>query len=249
MKLYGLLGKKLTHSFSVKYFFEKFQRDGLSDQFSYRNFEIPDLDEFIRLIETETQLFGLNVTIPYKEKIIPYLNNIDEVAASCGAVNTIKIQRNHTGKLLFLEGYNTDAVGFQHAIRPVLLPHHKGAMILGNGGAAKAVQFTLKKMAIPFISVTRKHDSNLMFDELKKDHFSQYPVIINTTPLGTFPDVDDSPPIPYQFLTSDNLLFDLVYNPEMTTFMKQGIAHGANAENGLEMLEAQAEASWEIWNS
>ncbi|MBL7915802.1 MAG: shikimate dehydrogenase [Bacteroidia bacterium] len=249
MKLYGLLGNKLAHSFSVKYFFEKFQSDGISDKFGYRNFEIPDLNEFIKLVDSETQLFGLNVTIPYKEKIIPYLNNVDEVAADTGAVNTIKIQRGSTGNLLFMEGYNTDAVGFQSAISPLLLPHHKGALILGNGGAAKAVQFTLKKMAIPFISVTRQHDSNLMFDELKKDHFSQYPVIINTTPLGTFPEIDDSPPIPYHLLSPENLLFDLVYNPEMTTFMKQGIAHGAKVENGLKMLQAQAEASWEIWNS
>jgi len=250
MKLFGLLGNKLTHSFSVKYFTEKFQREGLSDQVKYRNFEIPDLDEFITLVETEKQLFGLNVTFPYKERIIPYLNHVDDVAADTGAVNTIKIQRNGSGNLLFMEGYNTDAVGFQSAIEALFLPHQKkGALILGNGGAAKAVQYCLKKLAIPFLVVTRKNDGNLMFEEVNKDHFQNYPLIINTTPLGTYPDITNSPPIPYHLLSTENLLFDLVYNPEMTTFMKLGFANGAKVENGLKMLHAQAEASWAIWNS
>ena len=249
MKLFGLLGNKLSHSFSVNYFSEKFKREGLTGLLEYRNFEIPDLDQFISLVETEKQLFGLNVTIPFKEKIIPYLNNVDEIAAETGAVNTIKIQRNSSGNLLFMEGFNTDALGFQSAISPLLQSNHKGALILGNGGASKAVQFCLNKMGIPYKTVTRKQDGNLSFDELAKDHFAEYPVIINTTPLGTYPEIENFPPIPYNFLTPDNLLFDLVYNPEMTTFMKQGLAHGAKVENGLKMLHAQAEASWAIWNS
>ena len=249
MKLFGLLGSKLAHSFSVNYFSAKFEREGLSENYGYRNFEIPDLDGFMKLVETEKQLFGLNVTIPFKEKIIPYLNNVDEVVAETGAVNTIKIQRDSSGNLLFMDGYNTDAFGFQSALGPLLLPHHKGALILGNGGAAKAVQFTLRSLAIPYKLVTRKHDGELMFDELTENLFSQYPVIINTTPLGTYPDADQAPPIPYQYLSPANLLFDLVYNPEITTFMKQGLARGAKVENGLKMLKEQAEASWEIWNS
>jgi shikimate dehydrogenase len=172
MKLFGLLGNKLTHSFSVSYFSDKFEREGLNGQLEYRNFEIPTLDQFINLVETERQLFGLNVTIPFKEKIIPYLNNVDEIAAETGAVNTIKIQRDSSGNLLFMEGLNTDAVGFQSAFSPLLLPNHKGALILGNGGAAKAVQYILKKMAVPFKTVTRKMDGYLMFNELTKEHFA-----------------------------------------------------------------------------
>jgi len=243
MKNFGLLGKNIDYSFSRGYFKDKFETNKLDC--TYNNFDLEAIEDFESLKTTETQLSGLNVTIPYKQVVIPYLDAIDSEAQEIGAVNTIKIEN---GKLT---GYNTDHFGFENSLNPHLKSHHKRALILGTGGASKAVAFALKKLGIHFEYVSRTPSSSVKYsyESLAIEGIENYQIIINCTPLGTFPDVHKCPTIPYEHITSNHLLFDLIYNPEETLFLKHGNAKNATTLNGLEMLRLQAEKSWEIWNS
>ena len=243
MKNFGLLGKNIDYSFSRGYFKDKFETNKLDC--TYNNFDLDKIEDFESLKTSETQLSGLNVTIPYKQVVIPYLDAIDSEAQEIGAVNTIKIEN---GKLT---GYNTDYFGFENSLKPHLKSHHKKALILGTGGASKAVAFALKKMDIHFEYVSRTASSTVKYtyESLAAEGIEDYQIIINCTPLGTFPDITKCPAIPYEQITSDYLLFDLIYNPEETLFLKNGKAKNASTLNGLEMLRLQAEKSWEIWNS
>ena len=246
-RTFGLIGYPLAHSFSRNYFTNKFREAGLDKIYSYQNFELKSLEEFPSVLAQNNLLTGLNVTIPYKEKIIPYLDKIDSVAAEIGAVNTICIARDEEGQT-FTTGYNTDAFGFNEVLRLLLQPNHDGALVLGTGGASKAVIYILEKLKIPFKIVSRvAKPGYLEYSSLNRSYLAEYPVIINTTPLGTFPDIQSCPPIPYEFLDEQNLLFDLVYNPEETLFMKKGMEAGAQVSNGYRMLIYQAEESWKLW--
>ncbi|MFD0761026.1 shikimate dehydrogenase family protein [Lutibacter aestuarii] len=242
---FGLLGKNISYSFSRKYFTEKFQKLGLKP-YKYYNFDIPEVEEFpFILYHKEHEFRGLNVTIPYKESVIKYLNKIESNAKEIGAVNTIKITDEN--KLI---GYNTDFYGFQKSIEPLLKTHHKKALILGTGGASKAVAYALKMMKIQYKFVSRKLAENrFLYTQLNEDILKEYTIIINCTPIGTHPNIDDAPKIPYHYLSSNHLLYDLIYNPAKTKFLNEGEKKGAVIKNGLEMLELQAEKSWEIWNS
>jgi shikimate dehydrogenase len=243
MKNFGLLGKNIDYSFSRGYFKDKFEANNLNC--TYKNFDLETIEEFEHLKNTETQLSGLNVTIPYKQAVIPYLDAIDLEAQEIGAVNTIKIEN---GKLT---GYNTDHFGFEHSLKPYLKPNHKKALILGTGGASKAIAFALKKLGISFEYVSRTLSPSVKYsyDTLSVKEVEDSHIIINCTPLGTFPDVTKCPQIPYQHISSDHLLFDLIYNPEETLFLKNGKKKNATTLNGLNMLRLQAEKSWELWNS
>lgn len=246
MKKYGLLGYPLKHSFSQRFFTEKFEKEAIDAQ--YLNFEIPSLDGLPRIIEEEKELAGLNVTIPYKEQIIPFLDELDDRARKIGAVNVVKIHRiNNKVKLT---GYNTDIIGFQQPLELLIDKDiHKKALILGTGGASKAIYRGLMDMGIEpkFVSRTFKPGA-FLYNDLDQDVISQYKVIVNTSPVGTFPDVDKAPDIPYQYLTPRHLLYDLVYNPPETKFLRLGKEKGATIKNGADMLEIQALASWNIWN-
>lgn len=249
MKTFGLIGYPLVHSFSKDFFSEKFVREGLSDC-QYLNFEIDSISKFPSLFEENDSIIGLNCTIPYKQAVMAHLNEIDDVASRIGAVNTIKpIIKN--GKI-YLRGYNTDVIGFENSLKPLLRERHSQALILGGGGASKAVKFVLDKLGIDYISASRHNhlsDGEIAYDKIDQSLMKQRLLIINTTPLGTFPNVNTCPNIPYELITPDHLLYDLVYNPEKTLFLKNGEEHGATIKNGLEMLHGQALASWEIWNS
>lgn len=244
MRKFGLIGFPLTHSFSKKYFTQKFQNEHIPDAV-YDLYELPELKELPALISQNPELKGLSVTIPHKKKVIPFLNELNETAAKIGAVNTIKISE---GKL---KGYNTDVIGFRESLKKFLPQNFRSrALILGTGGAAQAVKAALQELQIPFQSVSRNPDSgNLTYENLTPEIIEMHQLIINTTPLGTFPKVETCPPIPYGFLTPQHFLFDLVYNPEETIFMKNGRERGAKTQNGYEMLVLQAEAAWQIWNS
>lgn len=245
MNKYGLIGFPLGHSFSKKYFSEKFETGKIDA--SYDLYELADISQFIALKE-DARLCGLNVTIPYKEKIIPFLDEVDATAACIGAVNVIKFIRSEN-KLL-LRGYNSDAVGFEASIQPFLKPHHTKALILGTGGASKAIVFVLNKLNIPTTFVSRNPTSEMIsYTELSAKTMQDNTIIINATPVGTFPHVDACPDIPYQFLSSDHLVFDVVYNPAKTLFLEKAEQRGATILNGEKMLELQAEAAWNIWNA
>nr|AGK84818.1 putative shikimate 5-dehydrogenase [uncultured bacterium BAC25G1] len=240
--MFGLIGYPLHHSFSAKYFNDFFARTEIPEY--YELFPIRDIDEFPLLLKKHRDLEGLNVTIPYKEKIIPFLTDLSEEAREIGAVNTIRILNR--GKILI--GHNTDAIGFKNSISPLLMPHMKKALILGTGGASKAVDYVLKKLGLEVTKVSRRESEGVMtYDQLDEDVISSHHVIVNTTPLGTWPDIDKYPDIPYQFLSPLHLCFDLVYNPETTSFMRKSAEHGAMVKNGLEMLHGQADAAWRIW--
>lgn len=241
-KLYGLVGKNIAYSFSRNYFSEKFAALGIADS-EYVNFDIADISQFTEIIAENPNLKGLNVTIPYKKSIIPYLDTLSETALKIGAVNTIKI--HESGKS---EGFNTDGHGFQKSLEPLLQPHHEKALVLGTGGASKAVAFALETLGIPYRFVSRSNDNALRYESLTADTFAEFQIIINTTPVGTFPKVDDFPEIPYEYFTPNHIAFDLVYNPAETQFLKNAKKHGATTKNGLEMLQLQAEKAWEIWN-
>ena len=245
MNKYGLIGFPLGHSFSKKYFSEKFET-GKIDAI-YNLYELADISQFTALKDDNT-LCGLNVTIPYKEKIIPFLDEVDATAARIGAVNVIKFIRS--GNKLLLRGYNSDAVGFEASIKPLLKPHHTKALILGTGGASKAIEFVLTKLNIQTVFVSRNPTSGMIsYAELDAETTKDYTVIINATPVGTFPHIDACPDIPYQFLSSEHLVFDVVYNPAKTLFLKKSEQRGATILNGEKMLELQAEAAWKIWNA
>ena len=228
MEKYGLIGYPLRHSFSIGYFNEKFKSEGINAE--YVNFEIPQINDFMEVIEENPNLRGLNVTIPYKEQVIPFLNELDPDTAKIGAVNVIKIIRQQKGKVKLI-GYNSDIIGFTQSIQPLLQAHHK------NLGIESV-----------FVSRTHKADGMLTYEELTPEIMAEYTVIVNCTPVGMFPKVDFCPNIPYELLTPNHLLYDLLYNPNVTLFMKKGEAQGAVVKNGLEMLLLQAFAAWEIWN-
>jgi shikimate dehydrogenase len=248
MRRFGLIGYPLSHSFSRKYFKEKFRSEGLDDC-SYQLFPIQEITELPFILEQLPELEGINVTIPHKISVMQFLTSVDDTAGAAGAVNTIKISRQE-GKTL-LSGYNTDVYGFERSLKPLLQPHHRKALILGTGGASKAVAYVLKRTGIDYLHVSRnpQGEGQVSYSELNEAAVRHFPLIINTTPLGMFPDMDSCPPIPYEHLSPGNFLFDLVYNPEETLFLEQGRAKGCIVQNGLPMLHLQAEKAWEIWNS
>jgi Shikimate 5-dehydrogenase len=249
MRRFGLIGYPLSHSFSAGYFAKKFQDEHIPDTV-YENFSIESIELFPDLLKNHPDFAGLNVTIPYKEKVMPYLDEINEAAQAIGAVNTIRFVKNNGGKPKLI-GYNTDVYGFENSISPLLTEKHKNALILGTGGASKAIKYILKKRGISFVSASIEElkDNEIRYEAIDKALIDSHLVIINATPLGTFPKVDTCPSIPYEFISKDHVLFDLVYNPEETLFMKKGKAQGASTINGLKMLHMQAEKAWEIWNS
>lgn len=245
MKKYGLLGYPLSHSFSKGYFTDKFEKEQLDAE--YCNFELPEASGILSYINDDNHICGLNVTIPHKQAIMPMLDHIADEAREIGAVNVVKIVRDDEG--CRLEGYNSDVYGFSESIKPLLKSSHKKALVLGTGGASKAVFFGLKQMGIEPIYVSRKASEGVLcYEDLDGEILSSHTVIVNATPLGTSPNVDSCPDIPYELIGKEHLLYDLVYNPSETLFMKKGLAQGATVKNGLEMLHLQAERAWEIWN-
>lgn len=248
MRGFGLIGFPLSHSFSVKYFAEKFEREWLKDC-TYSNFPLEQIGQLNQLIEQREDLVGLNVTIPYKEQVIPYLQSLDEEAAQIGAVNTIKILRKDGS--IHLKGYNTDAYGFQTSLEPFVKKHFSKALILGTGGASKAVAYVLGKLGIEVTYVSRipRNPEHLAYEELTPAVMASCQVIVNTSPAGMYPNTDACPAIPYESLNQGHVLYDLIYNPDETKFMALGRMKGASAINGLQMLHLQADKAWEIWNS
>ena len=242
MRRFGLLGRNISYSFSPGYFREKFRTHGIEDC-SYEIFDIPDLHDFAALLSKYPDLRGMNVTIPYKEEILPYLHYLDPEAQKIGAVNTICISKQR------LEGYNTDVLGFRASLKPLLNAADAAALVLGTGGASKAVVHGLGQLGISCRLVSRTPATGqLSYSQLDRQIMEAHSIIINCTPLGTYPKIEVSPPIPYQYLNDSHLLYDLIYNPKQTEFLKRGAAIGARTKNGLEMLELQADASWELWN-
>jgi shikimate dehydrogenase len=242
--LFGLLGKNISYSFSSGFFKEKFEELEL-ENYQYHNFDLQTIEEFPSLLKQQKALSGMNVTIPYKEEILSYLTEIDAEAKEIGAVNTLKFLKNGS-----IKGFNTDVFGFLNSLKPLLEIHHTKAIILGTGGASKAIAFALKKLHIDFVFVSRNpnKENEISYSTLSQEIISKHTIIINCTPLGTFPETDLCPEIPYQFITSQHLLYDLIYNPATTTFLQNGKNKGAQIKNGLEMLQLQAEKSWQIWN-
>jgi shikimate dehydrogenase len=240
MQRYGLIGFPLKNSNSANYFNQKFAEQGIDA--IYQNFALESIETFPELIKNHLDLNGLNVTIPFKQQVIPFLNHLDLVAQQIGAVNTIKFTQNE------LIGYNTDVFGFEKSILPLLKPWHQSALVLGTGGASKAVNYVLNKLGIKYTQVSRKADEGMLYEELDKSFIRSHQIIINCTPLGMFPLVDDFPAIPYNYITNLHLVYDLIYLPEETLFLKQAREKGAITKNGLEMLTIQAEKAWQIWN-
>lgn len=253
MRLFGLIGYPLTHSFSKKYFTEKFSKEKI--EAAYELFPLKAITEIKDLLESQPQLSGLNVTIPHKETIIPYLYELDATAKSVGAVNCIKIENIFNSGLktqnLRLKGYNTDVFGFKQSIKPFLESHHEKALILGTGGGSKAVEYVLKEIGIECFFVSREKSDKpnyLTYEEVNEHVINACKLIVNATPLGMYPNGNTFPNIPYEHLSSGHFLYDLVYNPEETEFLKQGKAQDSKTMNGLSMLHLQAEKAWEIWN-
>jgi len=245
MKIFGIIGYPLSHTFSPSWFNKKFIDENIDAE--YKVFPIEDISMLKPLLQNNGSLTGLNVTLPYKTQVIPYLGKIEDVASQINAVNTVRIIRsNHSYET---EGYNTDVYGFEESIKAIL-PCHKNALVLGTGGGSAAVCFVLKKYDIMFRLVSRQDGNEhiLSYSDLGKEIISENTLIINTTPLGMYPVLDRCPLIPYHFLTTKHYLYDLVYNPEETLFLKKGKEMGTGIKNGKEMLILQAEKSWEIWN-
>jgi shikimate dehydrogenase len=243
MRKYGLIGFPLGHSFSVKYFREKFQRESIQDC-SYENFEI-DSVAAVRDLLKDPELLGLNVTIPYKESVIPFLHKQDQVVAETGACNCISVRQG------LLTGFNTDVIGFEKSLEEKLTGKDKRALILGTGGSSKAVAWVLQKKAIDILWVSRKKSgarNQIGYEQLDNKIMEDHSLIINCTPLGMYPEIGKFPPLPYECINSSHYLFDLIYNPEKTIFLNRGLAAGARIKNGADMLAIQAEASWDIWN-
>ncbi|RPD40833.1 shikimate dehydrogenase family protein [Chitinophaga barathri] len=240
MRLFGLIGFPLSHSFSKGFFADKFRNESITGC-HYENFPIPSIEEFPGLWAHHAELEGLNVTIPYKQAVIPYLDELSDAAKAIGAVNCI---RRKDGKLT---GNNTDVIGFSRSLQPLLQPQHTKALILGTGGAAKAVKYSLEQLGITYTEVSRS--GPVQYEALNETMMREHTLIVNTTPLGMYPNVNEAPPIPYEFTGAQHLFYDLIYNPAETQFMKNGAAQGAAVKNGHEMLVLQAEASWEIWNA
>lgn len=242
--MYGLIGKKLSHSFSADYFNAKFKKEGIENKYSL--FPLSSISEFPQFLDQHRDIEGLNVTIPYKEEIIPYLDFISDEAKQIGAVNVIKVVKENGQRRL--EGYNSDCMGFRDSLVPLLRNDVSHALILGTGGASKSVAYVLKNLGIDFTFVSRSPaPGRLTYKDLDKQIIENNLLIINTTPLGTYPEIDNCPPIPYQHVTDRHIFYDLVYNPATTLFLKQAREQGATIKNGLEMLELQALGSWDIW--
>ncbi|MFC3197242.1 shikimate dehydrogenase family protein [Parapedobacter deserti] len=247
MMKFGLIGFPLTHSFSKRYYDTKIAQQQITDV-QYELYPISTIREFPRLVERDPLLMGVNVTIPYKIAVMDYLNHLSPEAKAIAAVNCIRIERPRQGNPM-LTGYNTDVYGFTESLKPLLRPYHRKALVLGNGGAAKAVTFALAELDISYTTVSRTPtDGQYGYDQLDDTIMASHTLIVNTTPLGTYPAVEGCPDIPYQHIGSEHLLYDLVYNPAETAFLRQGLARSATVKNGLEMLELQAERNWEIWN-
>jgi shikimate dehydrogenase len=245
MRIFGLIGFPLSHSFSKKYFDQKFASERINDA-NFFLYPIPKIEEVVNLIQSTPNLQGLAITIPYKKQIIPYLNKVSTEVNQMQACNCVHIKQ---GELI---GYNTDVIGFKKSLLQKLQVHHNSALILGTGGAAAAVAFVFNELKIPFQFVSRNPSSSnnyISYGQINEALLLQFPIIVNTTPLGTFPNVNACPPIPYEFLSEKNYLFDLVYNPAETLFLKKGKEKGCVVQNGYDMLVGQAEANWEIWNA
>ena len=246
MKKYGLIGYPLGHSFSMGYFNEKFKNEAINAV--YENFEIPDIQDITTVIGSNPDLAGFNVTIPYKEKVMDYLDYIAPEAAEIGAVNVVKV--THNGERAVLKGFNSDVVGFVNSIKPLLRPLHKKALVLGTGGASKAVEYGLRKLGLETIKVSRtEKDNTITYGQVTPELLSEYKVIVNCTPCGMAPHFDECPNLPYDSIDDSFLLYDLIYNPEETLFLRKGKEKNATVKNGLEMLLLQAEEGWNIWNS
>ena len=246
MDKYGLIGYPLGHSFSIGYFNEKFQNECIDA--TYENFEIPSIENLTEILDSNPELKGLNVTIPYKEKAISYLDSISPEARAIGAVNVIKV--THKGNKTELKGYNSDVIGFTQSIEPLLERYHKKALVLGTGGASKAIIFSLKSLGIETLTVSRyERHGCVRYEDITPEMIKEYNVIVNCTPCGMYPQTDDCPNLPYEAMDNHTLLYDLIYNPDETLFLKKGKAQGATVKNGLEMLLLQAFASWNFWNS
>lgn len=245
MDKYGLIGYPLGHSFSISYFNQKFTDEGIDAR--YENFEIPTIDLLPEILDSNPNLRGLNVTIPYKEKVISYLDTISPEARSIGAVNVIRV--THEGSKTILKGFNSDVIGFTRSIEPMLEKYHKKALILGTGGASKAINFGLKSLGLETLFVSRyEKEGTIQYKEITPDVIKEYNVIVNCTPCGMYPHTEECPDLPYEAMDNHTILYDLIYNPDETLFMKKGMKYGASTKNGLEMLLLQAFASWEFWN-
>jgi shikimate dehydrogenase len=246
MKRYGLIGHPLSHSFSKKYFTNKFEKENILDC-SYDLFDIDNINHFTKILTQNENIKGLNVTIPYKETILDFLTDIDETAKQIGAVNTIKLS-SAKGTI---KGYNTDYYGFKKSLKPFLDINHERALILGTGGAAKTVKYVLNELNIDclFVSRNAQNEGEISYNDINEYVIKHHQIIINTTPVGMFPNIEDLPSIDYDKLTPKHLLYDLIYNPSETAFLKKGKQQGSITLNGMEMLKLQAEKSWEIWNS
>jgi shikimate dehydrogenase len=242
-RLFGLIGYPLSHSFSKRYFSEKFQLEGFPD-YEYELYPIPEIGSLPDLLKEHPILEGINVTIPYKEQVIPYLHELSPVVEEIGACNCIRIRN---GKLT---GFNTDVIGFEQTLSRKLMPHHRHALVLGTGGAAKAVHYVLRQKSISFLQIGRTQRGEILdYSAVTPELLSKHTLIINTTPMGMYPNVDEAPDLPYESLTPEHYLYDLVYNPDKTLFLQKGEEQGAAIENGADMLVIQADASWDIWNS
>ena len=246
MEKYGLIGYPLGHSFSISYFNQRFQDEGIDAV--YENYEISSIEALDEVLGANPELKGLNVTIPYKEKVIPYLDSITPEARAIGAVNVIKVI--HEGRNIKLKGFNSDVIGFTKSIEPMLdKKWHKKALILGTGGASKAINFGLRHLGLETVFVSRyERPDTIQYDKITPDVVKEYNVIVNCTPLGMYPKTEECPQLPYEAMDSHTILYDLIYNPDETLFMKRGEEYGANVKNGLEMLLLQAFASWEFWH-
>ncbi len=245
MDKYGLIGFPLGHSFSKNFFNEKFENENIDAE--YINFEIPNIEGLVEILDVNPELRGLNVTIPYKEKVISYLDYISPEARAIGAVNVIRV--THKGNKLTLRGYNSDVIGFTKSIEPLLERFHRRALILGTGGASKAINYGLKSLGLETVFVSRyKRPGTIQYEDITPEVIKDYNVIVNCTPVGMYPKVEECPLLPYEAMDNHTLLYDLIYNPDRTLFMQKGAEHGATVKNGLEMLLLQAFASWDFWN-
>lgn len=245
-KIYGLIGKSLSHSFSMDFFNQKFISEEIDA--NYINFEIEDVSDLMSVLSEYPNIYGLNVTSPFKEQVMSYMDELDETAQLVGAVNVIKVIKAKRDGLLRLEGYNSDFIGFKNSIEPLLTPEMDKALVLGTGGACKAVKAALESLGIDVSLVSRKKSAQtITYEELTKQMIHDHKIIVNTTPLGTYPHIEICPPIPYRFITPAHLCYDLVYNPSETEFMKKSAQQGATVKNGLEMLLLQAFESYRIW--
>ncbi len=245
MEKYGLIGYPLEHSFSISYFNQKFTDENINAV--YENFEIPTIDLLPEVLDSNPDLRGFNVTIPYKQKVIPFLDSISPEARAIGAVNVVKVERD--GTRIILKGYNSDVIGFTKSIEPMLDNSHTKALILGTGGASRAIDYGLKSLGLETVFVSRyQRPGTIQYENITPDVIKEYNVIVNCTPCGMYPHSDECPDLPYEAMDQHTILYDLIYNPDTTLFMQKGAEHGASTKNGLEMLLLQAFASWEFWN-